>query len=112
MAYTCTSIQYDYSVWNFLSNRRTIILDITSEDDTYTLKITPENVLIVEIKELCNMLETVDLQYTPTWKNIDFTPDLLSLINSLYSYLPKVTDHNLFVNLSSLFKGIRFLSYS
>lgn len=112
MAYTCCSISYDHSIWNFLSSRRIITLDIRSEDDHYTLKITPENVLFVEIKELCNMLETVDLQYTPTWKNIDFTPDLLSLINSYYSYLPKVNNYNLFVNLSSLLKGVRFLSYS
>lgn len=82
------------------------------DDDKYTLKITPESVLIVEIQELCNMLETVDIEYTPTWKNIDFTPDLLSLINSHYSYLPKVKDKQLFVNLSSLLKGVRFLSYS
>lgn len=112
IAYTCNSIGYDHSVWNFLSSRRIITLDIKCDDDKYTLKITPENVLIVEIRELCSLLETVDLEYTPTWKNIDFTPDLLCLINSHYSYLPKVNDHELFLNISSLLKGIRILSFS
>ncbi|KAH8258770.1 hypothetical protein KR038_008611 [Drosophila bunnanda] len=120
MALHCRSMKFYRSSWNRLAERRDIILNMkiakdTSDFTAVTARITPEKTTFVTVSELCSdNVNTINLKYEETWRNVNKYVDLNSAILSMNSSAQdtSIKSTMLFIYIKRLLGEIRPLSFA